>query len=285
MTNTTESKCRSLYRAEDAQGDPITPADGRDQGVTGYCPDCGEPVFPRCGSEIVDHWAHYAHDQGEPRPQDYTWRQTCVQELPGVQVLTTPKASRDVDTPGGRLLRVVDVSIPGYSLMQEEREHGPGLVWMFDERNACRSHRLTFQGYTGEEVDGRKEFRYRWANPRRTIRRCERPVFLDLDSDTKRFRLTGVERDGWDLLITGTVWTTAEFRDFLATPPPMESAVATAQALQRLTLTPEAKAELEERPYWDPTTKEVTDWAAAAWHFSPERREFVVRKNRRRPRR
>jgi competence protein CoiA len=185
------------------------------------CPVCREPVVAKTGSLVTWHFAHKARADCDPwieRESDWhlDWKAECSVER--TEVVIGPHRA-DALTPDGKIVEFQHSAISADEIRERERFYRD-MVWVFDAREAYQANRARL------ERDG-----LIWDSPRRSIRICRMPVFLDLgdeflfqvsDITTSRF-----ERPVWEdgkpiyvrWAIDGDLWDRDHFvTEYLADP-------------------------------------------------------------------
>jgi hypothetical protein len=128
----------------------------------------------------VHHFAHHRRDDDDRAgcddwaERDTTWHRDWQARVPiGCREVVIGPHLADIRTPAGVVVELQHASLTGAQIQEREAFYGPGLVWLFDARDPYLQRRLTLADRGGYVS-------LRWAAPRRGLRVCHRPVFLDL---------------------------------------------------------------------------------------------------------
>lgn len=146
-------------------------------GARALCPCCRAAVVAKCGRINVWHWAHMSSDcdpWSEPiGPWHLEWQRRYPAHMR--EVVVGPHRA-DVRLDSGTVIEFQRSPLSVDEIRCRERFYGR-MVWVFDVRSAVDEGRLDLRRKKGRDENYRT---FRWKQPRRTVKFCRRPVFLDV---------------------------------------------------------------------------------------------------------
>lgn len=146
------------------------------------CPLCKSPVRAKCGQIIAWHWAHISSiDCDTWAEADSEWHRSWQSLVPiERREVTMGNHRADIVTFNGNVVEVQHSTLSPEEIREREDFYGVGMAWIFDAREAFAEERLDLRRKPNPDPDYRT---FRWKHPRKSIRECRRPVFLDLGND------------------------------------------------------------------------------------------------------
>jgi competence CoiA-like predicted nuclease len=163
-----------LY-AIDENGKKILPV----KGSRGLCPDCNEPLTPKCGEIITWHWAHKSGADcevwSEPESAWHLWWKSCwPPDCVEVPITKNGKRHRADVLYRGTVIEFQKSSISSADIRARE-EFYSGMVWIFYAEEQFANTISLYEKQTNSGV----YFSIRWDHPRKSISHCLKPVYLD----------------------------------------------------------------------------------------------------------
>lgn len=172
-------------------------------GLAGFCPDCNDPLIPRCGEINVHHWSHKGERDcdpwGEPETPWHFERKTWFPEE--WQEVIIGKHRADVKTPT-TVIEFQHSPISPEEIRERETFYGD-MVWVVDAtpfkknlvgvwsswrvalKKGYRSQGVNFGGYVKERYRVRSDMllgnmvcKWRWMRKSWLVAR--KPLYLDL---------------------------------------------------------------------------------------------------------
>ncbi len=118
----------------------------------------------------------------------------------------------DVRLPNGNVIEFQHSPISVEDIHQREQHYGR-MIWVFDATEAVDGERLLLRAKRGEHNSFRS---FRWLHPRRSLRACRKPVYLDVGQG----RLLALRRlshsapyGGWGVLLPVQEFVTGTLRE------------------------------------------------------------------------
>lgn len=166
-------------------------------GGMAFCPNCDEPLIPKCGEIKIWHWSHRSNADCDSWCEGETsWHRNW-------KLITTPEHCEvvfdnhraDIVGRNGTVIELQHSPIAPNEIQEREQFYG-AMIWLFDVAD-CLEH-ILFR-------DKGSYYTFRWKWPRLHITYTTRPTFLDLGDGTL-FNLKKMYRDtpcgGWGYFIT-----------------------------------------------------------------------------------
>lgn len=153
-------------------------------GLQASCPCCSGPVIPKCGSQVVWHFAHERRVDCDPWAEgESRWHRTWKERFPADcrEVVVGPHRA-DVLTPRGFLVEFQHSHLSAEEIAEREAFYPSAtrsMSWLWDAVEPYESGRLSLS-------PGPKP-RFSWSHARRSIAQCRQPVYLDLGDGTMLF--------------------------------------------------------------------------------------------------
>jgi len=135
-------------------------------------------MIAKCGKIMIWHWAHESLDHCDPWRQGETawhlgWKAKFPKEFAERQIIRDGKKHiADILLPNGKVIEFQHSPISSEEIAERESFY-KNILWVFDATDAAENGR--FQMY---EKDG--YWTFRWKAPRKTIRRCRLPIYIDI---------------------------------------------------------------------------------------------------------
>lgn len=182
------------------------------KGQRAKCPGCGSEVLAKCGSIVVNHWAHVAADCDNWSEPETPWHREWKEDAPSVEVWMPPHRA-DVVSATGRVIELQHSAISSEEIARREAHYG-NMLWLFDARAWKFEVRRSRNGAYNT---------FRWKHPHKTLWSARRPLFFDLGYKVFEVRKLYPETPcgGW-----GYVWWRSDFHrrffwgEATATPTP-----------------------------------------------------------------
>jgi competence protein CoiA len=151
-------------------------------GQIAICDLCRNPIVAKCGDIVIPHWAHLSgHDCDtwyEPMTEWHVlWQQVFEADGADIEVRVNRNGHvhrADVMLENGVVVELQHSSISPKEIRERELFYGPGMVWIFDIRDAHDNERFYLNKERGEQHT------FRWEHPRKSIAFAKRKVYLDL---------------------------------------------------------------------------------------------------------
>jgi competence protein CoiA-like protein len=145
------------------------------RGLRARCPVCLEPVYPRCGSVKVHHWAHEARKDCDP------WWESETEWHRGWKALVPPECREvtmgphraDIVSPNGLVVELQHSPLSPIDIEAREKFYRR-MIWVLDAAPFA-SRLFLFDRYPGSAV-----FKIRWKSQRISWLAARRTLFLDL---------------------------------------------------------------------------------------------------------
>lgn len=146
--------------------------------ITGYCPDCGEKITPKCGQIKIHHWSHKPGGQcqygsGETewhlRWKSYTSPENCEVKIGNHRA--------DIRNDNGLVIELQHSNM-SIDVIREREEAYDNMIWLLD----CNDCDITFTGVarTVAVAVERSLYYYTWKYAKQAWASCTRPLFLDV---------------------------------------------------------------------------------------------------------
>ncbi len=142
------------------------------------CPQCRQPVVPKCGDIVSWHWAHIARQDCDPWAEcDTAWHSSWQERVSPDrrEVVIGPHRADIVAAADSRIVELQHSPISPREIAEREAFYGK-MAWLFDARDAVAKDRLDIR-------DRGKFVTFRWKHPRKSIGACGKPVLLDIGND------------------------------------------------------------------------------------------------------
>lgn len=143
----------------------------------GICPECMGAVIARCGSINIWHWAHTTlTDCDMANKQETEWHLRWKSFFDKKYVEVRLDNGKIADA-----LLINNISIEfqnsriGSDKIKEYESTRKNLIWVFNGSTFCDNLYVY-------KKDNYHKFHWKWAP--KTIRSCDRPVFLDINGDS-----------------------------------------------------------------------------------------------------
>jgi len=146
--------------------------------VEAACPVCDERVIPKCGEVVAWHFAHQAGndcDTWTDTETDWhrTWKATFKPEYVEVTITQGDEKHRaDVRTGDGTVIEFQHSHLSTTEIGEREKFYGPGMIWLWDAREAFDADRLNVRWNSGRgEIC--------WSRPRVSMLSCTCKCYID----------------------------------------------------------------------------------------------------------
>lgn len=149
-------------------------------GLRALCLGCGGKVISKCGSINIWHWSHKAKDSNCPGADGKTeWHINWQNRFPAKH--------REIWIRSTDRLKIADIQLPDETVIEFQHspitpkeihireDHHKKMIWVFDCIDVYQSKRL---GYSILDKKSGLVLFY-WNYPKKSIRYCDSPVFLD----------------------------------------------------------------------------------------------------------
>lgn len=155
------------------------------------CPQCDALVIPKCGSQVVHHWAHVNREDCDTWSQpESKWHRGWKNAWPKAKQEVVLGAHRaDILTATG-VLEIQHSPISFEEIIEREAfydSYSPygNTAWLFDARDSYDADRLQLRRPKGRPGGTYRGFR--WKHARKSVQACRGRVYLCLgDGDVFR---------------------------------------------------------------------------------------------------
>lgn len=155
-------------------------------GLRGICPECGAELISKVGEIVVPHWAHTSADHelacwaSEPKTQWHIdWQNRWPESEQEVLISHgNAKHIADIATTHDGMRKVIEFqhsSITAEEIRKREEFYGR-MFWVFD----CRAEYGNGSLAIDYEFAKRGTCNVIWDSPKRTIRSCEKQLYLQI---------------------------------------------------------------------------------------------------------
>lgn len=96
------------------------------------CPQCKDPVIPKCGQIVVHHWAHMSGTDCDPWSEPETLWHRHWKSFGHQTEVTIVGHRADVITSSGLIVELQHSGISVEEIQQRELSYGQNLRWLFD---------------------------------------------------------------------------------------------------------------------------------------------------------
>lgn len=148
-----------------------------EKGMTAQCPMCRSEVIAKCGDVVRWHWSHTVARDCPVQFDGVTEWHLEWQSYADQTEVTIGAHRADIVTPDGMVVEVQHSAISVEDIRAREVHYGR-MMWVFDARTPFADDRFVIRKVLPEYQT------FRWKHPRKSVRACRKPVFLDLGDDT-----------------------------------------------------------------------------------------------------
>ena len=143
----------------------------------GTCELCESPVYAKCGSVVVWHWAHVSLRDCDPWFEGITqwhldWQNLVPLERREVKM---GRHRADMVTSAGTVVEIQHSYLPEDAIRAREEHYG-NMIWIFDAREAWLSGRLTIR-WRRKGTGG--YWAFEWKHGKKTLDHVTAPLYLD----------------------------------------------------------------------------------------------------------